>query len=345
MIHRYKSLVLTLFSAVAFNASAFDRDTMYICKGDCINYISNTTVGTAVAWAWTFQGASTASSNQQNPNGICYPTAGYFLTTIKTTFDTGADTTDSIIIAVHDKFNHNFPWFTDTGYCMGVNPSITLNTTTAPGLTYRWSTGSSSSSATFSSPGTYWVDLVIPSDYGPCDSIRKIVNITERPNPSVNLGQDKFMCQGQSFTLDAGTGPNYKYNWQPNGEITQTIKVSIVGVYSVTVTNQYGCQANDAIELLDSCPHYIFVPNAVSPNADRLNDLFIKVWNFTPKDYKFSIFNRWGELLWESTDVNAGWDCVYNGTPVEQDIYCYKIVYLDNDKKWYELRGTFYVVR
>ncbi len=345
MTHKYKFTLFFTLSLLTLESYAFDRDTMFICKNDCINYTSNTTIGTAVAWEWVFQGASQTGSNQQNPAGICYPTAGYFLTTIKTTFDTGKDTTDSIIIAVRDGFDHNFPWVNDTGYCIGANASITLNTTTADGLTYNWSNGSKSSSASFSSPGSYWVDLVIPSDFGPCDSLRKVVNITEHPAPNVYLGQDKYMCQGQVFPLDAGAGAGYTYLWQPNSEVTQTINVTLPGLYSVTVTNNFGCQATDEIEFLDSCPHYIFIPNAVSPNADRLNDLFVKVWNFTPREYKFTIYNRWGEMLWETTDMNAGWDCTSNGQPVQQDIYCYKLVYLDTDKKWYEHRGTFYVVR
>ena len=109
--------------------------------------------------------------------------------------------------------------------------------------------------------------------------------------------------------------------------------------------NYYINYISDQIEFKDSCPHYVFVPNAVSPNEDRLNDLFTKVWNFTPKDYKFTIFNRWGELLFETLDINAGWDCKFKGDLVEQDVYVYKITYYDTDKKWYEIRGTFFVVR
>lgn len=345
MMHKYRIILTLVLLQTALVAKAFDRDTMYICKGDCINYFNTTTQGVAVAWLWTFQGASTPSSTDQNPSGICYPNGGFFLTTIKTTFDDNTDSTDSIIIAVQDDFDHGFYWANDTGYCEGVSPSVLLTTTLSYGLKYNWSTGSNASYIFVSSPGSYWVDLVVKSDYGTCDSMRRVVNISEYPNPAVNLGQDKFMCQGQRFTLDAGAGANYEYLWQPNLEETRTIDVVLTGLYSVTVTNDYGCTASDEIEFLDSCPHYVFVPNAVSPNEDRLNDLFVKVWNFTPKDYTFSIYNRWGELLWESNDINAGWDCKFNGQLVQQDIYCYKITYLDTDKQWYELRGTFYVVR
>lgn len=337
--------IIVLLTAFASKAKAFNVDTLYICKGYCINYTNITTQGVAVAWQWTFQGASTPSSTLQNPPNICYPTAGIFKTTVTTTFQDNSDSTDDVMIVVFDHPVPSFAFPPDTGYCQGSTLPLVLTTTIFPGLQYQWSTGAKTPNLTVNTQGTYWVDLVIRAGNLTCDSVRKQIVISEYPRPTVYLGKDKAMCQGQVFALDAGAGVNYTYNWSPNNETTRTINATLPGIYSVTVTNQYGCQATDDIELQDSCPHYVFVPNAFSPNADRLNDNFVKIWNFTPKDYTFSIYNRWGEMIFESNDINAGWDGNYNGEPVEQDVYVYKITYFDTDKKWYELRGTFFVVR
>lgn len=337
--------ILFLFSLNVFSAFSFNVDTLYICKDMCINYTNVTTQGIAVAWQWTFQGSSTPSSTLQNPPNICYPTAGIFKTTVKTTFQDNSDSTDDVMIVVYDHPIPSFPFPKDTGYCQGNTLPLVLNTTTFPGLTYKWSTGATSQSISVNTQGTYWVDLVIRAGNLTCDSVRKQLTITEYPTPTVYLGQDKTMCQNQVITLDAGGGAGTTYLWSPTNEATKTINASLPGIYIVVITNQFGCTASDQIELVDSCPHFVFVPNAVSPNADRLNDLFVKVWNFTPKDYTFSIYNRWGELLFETNDINAGWDCTSNNVPVQQDVYVYKITYFDNDKKWYELRGTFFVVR
>jgi gliding motility-associated-like protein len=330
---------------VAFSSKAFNVDTLFICKNSCINYSNVTTAGTAVAWTWTFQGASTSGSNLQNPPNVCYPTAGVFLTTVKTTFDDGKDTTDEVRVAVYDWPMPAFSFPKDTGYCAGANFPLTLNTLSHFGATYKWSTGATSQSITVNTQGTYWVNVLLKASGTTCDSVYKEVDITEYPLPTVNLGQDKTMCQNQTIRLDAGPGAGYTYSWLPNGEATRTLDVNIPGIYRARVTTDKGCFAEDEIELVDSCPHYVYVPNAVSPNEDRLNDLFVKVWNFTPKDYVFRIFNRWGELLYESTDLTAGWDCKVKGELVCQDIYVYKITYVDNDKRWYEMRGTFFVVR
>lgn len=335
-------LLLMLPSGMLYS---FNVDTLYICKNSCIVYTNVTTAGNAIAWEWTFQGGTPGTSNQQNPSAVCYPNAGVYLTTVKTTFDNNQDTTDSVHVVVFDDPMPAFSFPSDTGYCSSTTFSLTLNTISYPGVQYTWSTGAKSSSITVNNPGTYWVDLVMRAGNNVCDSVRKQVTVTAYPDPVADLGEDILMCQNQLITLDAGQGQGYTYQWQPGGEVTGTIGVSLPGVYSVRVTNQFGCFQTDQIELKDSCPHLIYVPNAVSPNSDRLNDLFVKVWNFTPKDYSFRIYNRWGELLWETTDLEEGWDCTFNGGPVQQDVYIYKISYFDTDKKWYELRGTFYVVR
>jgi gliding motility-associated-like protein len=329
---------------IAFSAKAFNVDTLFLCKNSCINYSNVTTSGVAVAWQWTFQGASTAASNAQNPPNICYPTAGIFLTTIKTTFDDGTDTTDQVHIVVYDWPITSFAFAKDTGYCSGSSSPFTLNTVNYPGVKYRWSTGATTSSITVNTQGKYWVNLVLKAGNLVCDSVYKEVNIVQYSQPTVNLGKDKTMCQNQLIPLDAGGGTGYTYSWSPDGEVSRTIQVSLPGIYKVRVTNDKGCFAEDEVEMIDSCPHYVFVPNAVSPNEDRLNDLFAKVLNFTPKEYTFRVFDRWGELLFETDDVTAGWDCKVKDELVEQDIYMYKITYSDN-KKWYEMRGTFYVVR
>lgn len=221
-IQFYLSTTLLSFLLLPSNSFAFDKDTLYLCREDGIKYQNITTVGKAVAWYWTFQSGSDASGNAFNsstdsaPPPVYYNTAGIFLTTIKTTFSTGEDSTDNIIVVVRDWPMKNFYFPADTGYCAGGSFSITLNTTSFPGLIYTWSTGATSPSINVNSPGTYSVKLEIRAGANVCQSVDKSVNVTEFPTPKVYLGQDKFMCQNQTIALDAGAAPAgdvYSYSW------------------------------------------------------------------------------------------------------------------------------------
>jgi gliding motility-associated-like protein len=78
-----------------------------------------------------------------------------------------------------------------------------------------------------------------------------------------------------------------------------------------------------------------YVPNAFTPDANEFNNVFLPVFTagFDPSSYHLTIFNRWGEVLFESLDAKIGWDGSYNGKIVKQDTYAWKIEFspLQND--------------
>ena len=127
------SIFIFIFFQTLF-ANAFSVDTLYLCKNSCLIYTNVTTVGNAVAWQWTFQGANPGTSNVQNPAAICYPTAGVFLTTVKTTFDNGSDSTDQVHVVVYDWPITSFTFPKDTGYCQGGSLPLVHNTVSYPGV-------------------------------------------------------------------------------------------------------------------------------------------------------------------------------------------------------------------
>jgi gliding motility-associated-like protein len=64
-----------------------------------------------------------------------------------------------------------------------------------------------------------------------------------------------------------------------------------------------------------------FIPNAFSPNGDELNDRFQPVTAVDLKDYTLTIYNRWGELIYQSQNQHKGWDGMHQGKPVPQGTY------------------------
>ena len=93
----------------------------------------------------------------------------------------------------------------------------------------------------------------------------------------------------------------------------------------------------------------MYIPNAFTPNGDGLNDVFGVIPRLDyVNQYRISIFNRWGQLLFESSDLNQGWDGTYQGEACPAGAYVYRIVYNDFGMGTQEtkvMEGTVMLVR
>ncbi|MDA3865156.1 MAG: T9SS type A sorting domain-containing protein, partial [Salinivirgaceae bacterium] len=110
--------------------------------------------------------------------------------------------------------------------------------------TYAWSTGEITQTIEVTTSGTYVVTVTNSSDCEAFDEVEVMFNT----NPTVDLGSDQAVCDGETVTLDAGTGFE-TYVWS-TGETTQTIEVTTPGTYAVTVANTSDCEASDEVEVV-----------------------------------------------------------------------------------------------
>ena len=205
--------------------------------------------------------------------------------------------------------------------------------------TYTWSNGSLSSKAIYQTEGKHWAQIS-----NKCATISDSIEFTVSPNPIVDLGPDTTLCGNFSITLDAGN-PGLSYLWMPFGETTKTIQATEQIKYSVTVYNANGCKGSDKYRVKPDCISKSYIPNAFSPNQDGLNDIFKPVLiNF--QEYTLSIYNRWGELIYTSNDIDLGWDGSYLGKPLPNGIYLYKMRYkTTEDFQWNNKKGTLNLIR
>jgi gliding motility-associated-like protein len=88
----------------------------------------------------------------------------------------------------------------------------------------------------------------------------------------------------------------------------------------VRVGSEYGCQGADTIVLRERCPTQWYIPNAFSPNDDGFNDLF-SVFGTDIQSLRLRIYDRWGELIFESAALDAAWDGVFRGKPADPGVY------------------------
>jgi len=144
------------------------------------------------------------------------------------------------------------------------------------------------------------------------------------------------LCAGESktvtyFSTSTSDGTN---TWTVNGlpyfseELTYTF--SDEGTYNIVLKRENGpCYVEETFQVVISeCPSVTYwVPNTFTPDGDEHNQLFgpIMTEGFDVDNFTFLIFNRWGEIIWESHDPNGKWDGSYGGNICQDGIYSWKI--------------------
>ena len=90
----------------------------------------------------------------------------------------------------------------------------------------------------------------------------------------------------------------------------------------------------------------VYVPNAFTPNGNGDDDIFIPSTGFIDlTDYDFSIFNRWGEKLFETNDRNAGWNGKFGGKKCDSDVYVWLLTFKTSSGQFIDMKGTVTLIR
>jgi gliding motility-associated-like protein len=111
------------------------------------------------------------------------------------------------------------------------------------------------------------------------------------------------------------------------GDTSSAIQIYTEWLYSVSVTSTEQCKSTDSVTILFSGEPF-WMPNAFSPNGDGLNDVFKPVQRYDyVSSYHFSVYSRWGELIFETSDIEQGWDGNHKGKLAPLGSYVYRIVY------------------
>lgn len=163
------------------------------------------------------------------------------------------------------------------------------------------------------------------------------------------LGPDSFLCDTTTLTIDAGQRTAINYLWQ-DGSNDQTLSVNRSGSYWVQVTDVNGCTKKDSINvIIQNCEECgLFIPSAFTPNDDGLNDLF-KTRPQCPaiglQNFSLSVYNRWGQLVFMTNDINKGWDGKYKNKGLDQGVYVYLVDYSFKQNKFHHQKGAITLVR
>jgi gliding motility-associated-like protein len=135
------------------------------------------------------------------------------------------------------------------------------------------------------------------------------------------------------------------YSWS-SGQTTPSIQVMNPGIYTLTVTDSNACTGMESINVMDStCPQYVYLPNAFTPNGDGRNDVFRPIFAGPTSDFKFAIFDRWGRRVFESSNPSVGWDGTTGGKPQPAGMYVWECLYHLYQKPAASQKGTVMLIR
>lgn len=145
-------------------------------------------------------------------------------------------------------------------------------------------------------------------------------------NPVIPQISDSVkICQGEEATLTAGGGTAYLWQTEET-QASITVRPAVSTIYKVKIMNSVCSDtASVKVTVKDEFPPALFIPNAFTPDDNRINEKFKVVSNSVVTNFKGLIFNRWGELIYEWDDIAEGWDGYINGTLSQIDVYVYKI--------------------
>ncbi len=235
----------------------------------------------------------------------------------------------------------------DTIICYGETATLWAT----GGIMYQWypveGLNNANTSQVLATPNAPTIYIVTGTDnYGCTDTDSVFIDLF--PRPFIQTNPDVYAFYGDLIQLNATSTTTGTYTWSPS-EYLSCINCSnpIANpnqnyTYTVSYTDSNGCSASDKVEI-----HYdpiIYVPNTFTPDGNEFNPVFLaKGGNI--KEFEMVIYDRWGEEIFISNDMNIGWDGTYNGVNCQDGTYVWKIKITGFENQEKELKGHVNLLR
>ncbi len=336
------SVHIRVVSAVSLLARA---DTT-ICLGDPVQL--NAT-GNGLLFQWTPAGTL---NNPNIVNPIATPTAASTTYQVTATVGSCSATDDVSIFTVPYPVANAGP---DQTICYNTS---TLLSGSHNGNSFSWSPTSYLSNPAIlnpvvTPPRTVTYVLTVFDNQGCPKPGRDTIVVTVNPRVRAYAGRDTSVIVGQPLQLFATGGVSY--SWTPATGLNNPNIQNPVGTYSanidtimykVVVRDNIGCADSSyvIVRVFQTAPS-IFVPTAFTPNGDGLNDQARPICVGIRKINYFSIYNRWGELVFTTTENEKGWDGRINGVLQSTNVFVWIVSAEDYLGGKYFDKGTVTLIR
>jgi gliding motility-associated-like protein len=260
------------------------------------------------------------------------PVVGIETLTAVLTYGNNCIITDQADVNVLPPFVVDLPNTAD--FCEG--GFVTINA----GNDVYWNTGEFGPSVNCSTVGT----LIATYDDGYCYS-QDAMEITMTYLPFIDWGDSTTYCMGQSVMLGTIGSHATSFTWS-TGETSEFISINEAGYYSLTASNSCGSAFQDVVLDFETCEAYAFIPNAFTPDQDGVNEAWVPVL-YNAKSYEVFIYNRWGDMIFHSTNPNENWlGETHKGEYYNQDgVYHYRMILESPNREKKEYYGVFHLLR
>ena len=191
--------------------------------------------------------------------------------------------------------------------------------------------------------------VVATNKYGCTDTANVSVSVKAAALLSINTGDSVILHPGQTYQISLMTNCNL-FGWFPpagldNDSISNPIaSPGISTKYTVSGLTDWGCKAEDSINIYVTDETLLAMPNAFSP-GNGPNGTFKILKSGIAALHYFRIFDRWGVKVFETTNIDEGWDGAYNGTPQPFGVYVYEIGAVTSAGRNFEKHGNVTLVK
>lgn len=328
-------------------------------KKNVFTIVNKSTIIGGVISSYSYQYGNNDSSNLASPLPYSYPVDGAYTVSLKVITDKGCWDTISKPITVNPNPVLDF---TVDPVCLK-DSSVFVNLSSIPTgniTSWKWIFGNGKTSIAqspkfkYKTVGAYDITLIAGTDKGCIDTLKKPGAAVVNPNPKAGFVFQKLRSWENEVDIqytDTSIGAvNWKWNFSSMGTSTdQNPKLfytdTLTQKTSLIVTNSFGCR-DTAVKMLFIAPDVVYyMPNAFTPNDDNINETFKPIGLSYALNYKFIIFDRWGNIMFKTDNPQLGWDGKFENELVPQDLYFYRLEFIGVDELRHTEKGNVSILR
>lgn len=316
-------------------------------NNNSFNFFANGNYNNNATFYWIFDTyANLLDSYQENPTNIHFNSIGNHIIRFTITENGCTEYREQTIKILPIPTAHLTA--SDTIGCQPLKINFTNQSISSIPFTSNWEIENTNfntlnNTHTFYNSGLYSIYLTVKDTNNCTDTIKKMNYINVFPKPAALANANPLLTDILTPTInfiDATLNTHTTYfdfgDNTTSNQILNSHTYENIGTYNyqLIVINNFGCTDTTNGTIIINPINALYVPNSFTPNNDNLNDTFFPVIPYC-KNATMQIFNRWGVLIYNTNDIQNGWDGTYKNSHSPNDIYTYKIdiEYIDNTTK------------